>query len=87
MACVLLSSESGWQETGVTKKKTLRRQGRERSGGGDTRAGDKAGCAGQGGRAWREKWRRTSSGAGQRMLSLQDALWVVMATVIIYVNS
>lgn len=29
----------------------------------------------------------TSSGVGHRTLSLQDALWVGMATVIIYVNS
>lgn len=59
-----------------------REGGRERYWG-----GGQGGAQGRGGRAWREKWRGASPGAGQRMLSLQDALWVVMATVIIYVNS
>lgn len=41
----------------------------------------------QGQRVEREAGRAASPRAGQRMLSLEDALWVGMATVIIHVSS
>lgn len=71
MACALLSSESSWQEIGVTKKNTLRDQGRER--GKD--------------RAWRDVEKQLPLEQGRGCCHcIQDTLLVGMATVIIYVN-